>query len=112
MFVYDYIYTLRFVNAVIYMNFREAVDSVCEPLAHSTIAEALGVSLQAVRQARMDENSKAFRAPPKHWRDIIIRLAERRIMHYRQLIEQIRNEAVPNEHTIIRKPDGRSRKIY
>jgi hypothetical protein len=75
------------------MTFREAVDALSDPLDHKKVAEALGVSLQAVRQARMGEDSSAFRAPPKHWRDTVIRLAERRIMHYRQLIERVRQEA-------------------
>jgi hypothetical protein len=74
------------------MDFREAVDALCEPLDHKKVAEALGVSLQAVRQARMAEQSSAFRAAPKHWKDMVIRLAERRIMHYRQLIDRIRKE--------------------
>lgn len=91
--VYEYIYIQGVVNGRIYMNFREAVDALCDPLDHKKVAEALGVSLQAVRQARMAEESSAFRAPPKHWRDIIIRLAERRIMHYRQVIERVRREA-------------------
>jgi len=74
------------------MNFREAVDALCDPLDHKKVAEALGVSLQAVRQARMQEQSSAFRAPPKHWKDIAILLAERRVMHYRQLIDRLRKE--------------------
>jgi hypothetical protein len=72
------------------MDFRETVDELCAPLDHKKVADALGVSLQAVRQARMAEQSSAFRAPPKHWKDTIIRLAERRIMHYRKLIERVR----------------------
>ena len=80
------------------MNFREALDALSDPLDHKKVAEALGVSLQAVRQARMAEQSSAFRAPPKHWKEVAIRLAERRIMHYRQLIDRIRKELPsPNE---------------
>ena len=74
------------------MNFRETVDTLCDPLDHKKVAEALGVSLQAVRQARMVEKSSAFRAAPKHWKDTAIRLAERRIMYYRQLIDQLRKD--------------------
>ena len=72
------------------MDFRETVDVLCDPLDHKKVADALGVSVQTVRQARLAEQSRAFRAPPKHWKDTIIRLAERRIMHYRQLIERVR----------------------
>jgi hypothetical protein len=88
--VYAYIYVHELVNGHIYMNFREAVDALSDPLDHKKVAEALGVSVQAVRQARMAEGSNAFRAPPKHWKDTAIRLAERRIMHYRQLIDCLR----------------------
>lgn len=72
------------------MNFREAVDAVCASLGHDDVAEALGTSVQTIRQARMKEGSSAFRAPPKDWRSVIIRLAERRVMYYRQLVEQLR----------------------
>ena len=89
--VYDYIYKLGLVNGYIYMNFREAVDTLCAPISHSDVAEALGASVQTVRQARMKEDSSAFRAPPKDWTNTIIRLAERRIMHYRKLIDLLRS---------------------
>jgi hypothetical protein len=72
------------------MQFREAVDALCAPLSHGDIAEALGVSVQTIRQARMKEDSSAFRAPPADWSRTIIRLAERRIMHYRKLIDRLR----------------------
>jgi hypothetical protein len=88
--VYEYIYILGNVNGRIYMNFREAVDALCTPLGHEDVAKALGVSLQTVRQARLKEDSSAFRAPPKGWERALIRLAEDRVWHYRKLIEQIR----------------------
>lgn len=72
------------------MDFREAIDTLCTPTSHSDVAQALGVSLQTVRQARMKEDSSAFRAPPKDWNHTIIRLAEKRIMHYRKLIDRLR----------------------
>ena len=74
------------------MDFKEATDAVCKGLDHGDVSEALGVSLQAVRQARLKEGGPAKRAPPKDWRYAIIRLAERRIMYYRKLIEQLRTE--------------------
>ena len=78
------------VNAGIYMTFREAVDALCAPLSHEDVAKALGVSLQTVRQARMSEDSDAFRAPPKNWKTAIIRLADARITYYRKLIEKLK----------------------
>lgn len=76
------------------MNFRDATDGLLDRISHEELADALGVSVASVRQARLPERARAFRAPPKHWADIVIRMAERRIMHYRQLIDRIRNEAL------------------
>jgi hypothetical protein len=71
------------------MNFREAVDALCASLSHEDVAKALGVSLQTVRQARLREDSDAFRAPPKNWKAAIIRLAEGRASYYRRLVEKM-----------------------
>jgi hypothetical protein len=71
------------------MNFREAVDVLCKPLTHRHVAKALDVSVQTVRQARLNVDSSAFRPPPKNWRGAIIRLAEARMVHYRKLIEKL-----------------------
>ncbi len=90
--VYNYIYMQPLVNRLIYMNFREAVDALCMPIDHKDVAEALGVSVQTVRQARMKDDSSAFRAPPKDWKSAIIRLAEKRVWHYRQLIDKVREK--------------------
>ena len=84
-----YTYT-RIVNADIYMKFREAVDSLCSALTHEDVAKALGVSVQSIRQARMNEDSKSFRAAPKNWERALIRLAENRVSYYRRLIERLR----------------------
>jgi hypothetical protein len=78
------------VNADIYMNFREAVDSLCSALTHEDVANALGVSVQTIRQARMQEDSKSYRAPPQNWERALIRLAENRVSYYRKLIEKLR----------------------
>jgi DNA-binding GntR family transcriptional regulator len=73
------------------MDFREAVDALCDSLSHEDVAKALGVSLQTVRQARLREDSNAFRTPPKNWKAAIIRLAEARASHYRKLIEKLKS---------------------
>jgi hypothetical protein len=72
------------------MKFREAVDALCASLSHEDVAKALGVSLQTVRQARLREDSVAFRGAPKNWKGAIIRLAEARVLHYRKLIEKMK----------------------
>ena len=73
------------------MNFREAVDALCASLSHEDVAKTLDVSLQTVRQARLREDSDAFRAPPKNWKAAIIRLAEGRASYYRRLIERLKH---------------------
>jgi hypothetical protein len=72
------------------MNFREAVDALCASVTHEDVAKALGVSLQAIRQARLREESDAFRSPPKKWKKGIIQLAENRVGQYGKLIEQLK----------------------
>jgi hypothetical protein len=74
------------------MDFREAIDALCAPVNHHDVAKALRVSLQTVRQARLREDSNAFRAPPKNWKKAIIRLPEARILYYRKLIEQLKSK--------------------
>lgn len=71
------------------MGFREAIDGLCEKVGHEDIAEALGVSLQAIRQARLNGASKARRSPPEGWQEAVLRLAEDRLAHYRLLIESL-----------------------
>lgn len=76
------------------MDFKEATDAVCDGLGHEDISKALGVSLQTVRQARLADGASARREPPKDWHYGLIRLAEKRIMHYRSLIDQLRREGI------------------
>jgi hypothetical protein len=74
------------------MDFREATDSLCAKLDHADLANALGVSVQTVRQARLASQSEARRAPPREWEHAIIRLAEKQVWHYRRLIERVRDQ--------------------
>ena len=81
------------------MDFKAAVDSLCEPIDHADIAKALNVSTQAVRQARLGPETKARRAPPQDWSNAIIRLAEERVWHYRKLIESLRHHPSDNRRS-------------
>jgi hypothetical protein len=74
------------------MDFREATDNLCDGISHEQLAKALGVSVATVRQARLRADAKAHRDAPREWRDIVIRLAEERVWHYRKLIEEIRRD--------------------
>jgi hypothetical protein len=72
------------------MDFRQATDGLCAKVDHEDVARALGVSLQTVRQARLQPDANARRSPPAGWREAVIRLAEEKVGQYRRLIEQLR----------------------
>ena len=75
------------------MQFRDATDELCAKVDHQHVAHALGVSVQTVRQARLDRESSARREPPSNWRAAVIRMAEERVWHYRKLIEKLRDKS-------------------
>jgi DNA-binding GntR family transcriptional regulator len=72
------------------MNFKEATDGLFNRISHEELAEALGVSVASIRQARLGRDAKAHREPPDGWREAAIRLAEGRVLHYRKLIERLK----------------------
>lgn len=75
------------------MDFKEATDMLFGQVDHADLAEALGVSVATIRQARLNPGAKARRAPPKNWAFAVVRLAEQQIMRNRDLIEKVRKEA-------------------
>jgi hypothetical protein len=48
------------------------------PVSHAEIADAAGISLQSIRQARLDPASPSYRSPPPGWQRILARLAKER----------------------------------
>lgn len=76
------------------MGFKEATDALFDHIDHADLAEALGVSVASIRQARLSAGAKARRTPPKDWPFAVIRLAERQIMRNRELIEKVRREMI------------------
>lgn len=76
------------------MDFKEATDLLFSQVDHADLAEALGVSVATIRQARLNPEAKARRTPPKDWPVAVIRLAEQQIMRNRALIEKVRDEAL------------------
>jgi hypothetical protein len=74
------------------MDFKKATDDLLSRPSHEQLAGALGVSVASIRQARLTPTARAYRAPPKHWARVVIRLAEQQIMRNRQLIETVRRE--------------------
>jgi hypothetical protein len=75
------------------MNFKEATDGLFRRVSHEDLAEQLGVSVAAIRQARLDPAANAYRAPPKGWERAIVELAENRIRHYHQLLGELERDS-------------------
>ena len=71
------------------MNFKEATDGLFDRISHEELADALGVSVASIRQARLSAKAKASREPPKDLREAVLKLAEKRASHYRILIEHL-----------------------
>ena len=71
------------------MNFKKATDDLLSGITHEQLAEALGVSVASVRQARQNESALAFRRPPKGWEAVVARLAKQRAEHFRRLAERL-----------------------
>lgn len=72
------------------MDFKKATDDLLSGISHEQLAEALGVSVASVRQARQSENALSFRRPPKGWERVVRRLAEQRSEHFNRLAGKLR----------------------
>jgi len=72
------------------MNFKEATDRLFDRINHEELAKILGISIASIRQARLKPGAKAHREPPPNWQEAIVDLAEKRVQHYRRLIEACR----------------------
>jgi hypothetical protein len=71
------------------MNFRKATDELLVGVTLENLADAMGVSVQSIRQARATEGTSAHRTPPAGWERGIRRLAERRAAELRRLAAQM-----------------------
>jgi hypothetical protein len=75
------------------MNFKQATDRLFSRIDHKDLAKALGVSVASIRQARLRPDALAHRSPPPKWENALVRLAEERVRHFQQLIEEIRGSS-------------------
>ena len=73
------------------MNFRKATDELTTSITLEDLATALGVSVQAVRQARAQEGSAGFRRPPQGWERAVVKLVEARAHHYQRFAAKLRS---------------------
>jgi hypothetical protein len=71
------------------ITFRSATDELLACISHHELAEALGVSVATVRQARLDPAAKARRSPPEEWQPTVAKLARARAERLRRLAERL-----------------------
>jgi hypothetical protein len=71
------------------MNFKEATDALFERISHEDLADALGVSVASIRQARLNPQARAYREPPVGWEEATLSLVRKRLAHYQRLVVQI-----------------------
>ena len=71
------------------MNFRKATDALLESVTLQDLADAVGVSLQAIRQARAAEGSAAYRRPPDRWEPAVAKLARSAASRLSKLAERL-----------------------
>jgi hypothetical protein len=74
------------------MNFKEATDGLLSRIDHAKLAEALGVSIASIRQARLSPSAKAHREAPSGWKSVIVKLAKRQANQYQKLVERLEHD--------------------
>jgi len=72
------------------MNFRKATDALLESVTLEDLANTMGVSVQALRQARSALDSTAYRSPPAGWETGVKSLAARRIAHLERMVKLLK----------------------
>jgi hypothetical protein len=71
------------------MDFKSATDRLTACLSHVDIAQAAGVSVQLIRQARVDPTNPSYRSPPDGWQKVVARLARRRAKELEALADGV-----------------------
>lgn len=74
------------------MDFIAATDQLSRKVSHEDLAGELGVSLAAIRQARMDPDSDGYRRPPDGWKAAVAGLARRRAGELLELAAHLEGE--------------------
>jgi hypothetical protein len=71
------------------MDFKDATDRLTACLSHADIAQAAGVSVQSIRQARVEPGNSSYRNPPEGWRQVVARLARQRAKELQVLAQSV-----------------------
>lgn len=72
------------------MNFKQATDALLESVTLDDLAKEMGISVQALRQARTAETSTAYRSPPPNWEKAIYDIAMRKERHFIALANRLK----------------------
>jgi hypothetical protein len=71
------------------VTFAEASQTLKGTLDDEELANVLGVSVQGIRQARLDEANPSYRSPPAGWPEAIARIARARAAELWALAERL-----------------------
>ena len=83
------IYKPRPVNRSAYMDFKKTTDLLFARVTHDDLADALGVSVALIRQARLSLSAEARRSPPDGWEKAVLALAKAQEKHFRRLSQDL-----------------------
>lgn len=71
------------------MDFKETTEELMAGVTRVEIAQALGVSLATVAQARLEPSAKAYRNPPAGWEPKLAKLAKRGAERLTRIVERL-----------------------
>ena len=71
------------------MNFRAATDELFSAVTDAELARLLKCSVATVRQARLRDDAKAHRNPPKDWEPAVMVLAKRQAVRLTRLVTKL-----------------------
>lgn len=74
------------------MDFKEATDRLADCVTHQEVADAAGVTLQTIRQARLDPSNANYRSPPQDWQRILAKLARQQGRAMDKLADQLERD--------------------
>ena len=78
---------MAYINNIHMEDFREITDKLGMDAA--SLATALGVSVQSIRQMRADPGSASYRSPPPGWKRVIGRLAKSRALELLKIANEL-----------------------
>jgi hypothetical protein len=89
--VNNLVYNLWRVNRFVYMaiDFIAATDTLFAKTGPDDLADELGCSAQAIRQARMDADKLGSRPPPPGWEVAAAKLARQKALQLQKLAERL-----------------------